>query len=145
VWTAGAGTTEWTTPGNWDKNVSPVPEDSATIPVLGSAIYPVFTAPQTIGRIVVADGANVNVAGFSLEVDGDALAGLSGGIVSSIAGGIIILNGDATLPGEMQGVLPRTRVTRSYTLTGNVNATAPVRVESGRIRSTGFRLRVQSQ
>ena len=40
TWTAGAGTTDWNTPGNWDRGVAPVPEDSATIPVVGSAINP---------------------------------------------------------------------------------------------------------
>lgn len=145
VWTAGAGTTDWNTPGNWDRNVSPVPEDSATIPVVGSAIYPVFTASQGIGRIEVADLANVSLGAFDLTVSGDALAGPgpAGGIVSTV--GRIILTGDATPPGEMRGVLPRMRVTNSYTMTASVNAIAPVRVESGRIRNTSFRLRVSSQ
>jgi len=142
VWTAGAGTTDWNTPGNWDKNVSPVPEDSATVPVLASAIYPVFTANQGIGRIDVADGATVTVGVFDLNVSQDALAGLSGGILGTT--GRIILTG-ATPPNEVSGVLPRMRVSAPYNLAGNVNTTASLRVESGRIRSTGFRIRVQSQ
>src|SRR5262249_32462217 len=54
-WPAGAATTDWNTAGNWDLGVSPVAEDSATIPVVGSAIYPSFTAGQSIGRVIVDD------------------------------------------------------------------------------------------
>jgi hypothetical protein len=140
TWTAGASTTDWNTPGNWDRAVSPVPEDSATIPVVGSAIYPVFTANQSIGRIDVADGANVNLGAFELTASQDALAGLSGGIVATV--GRVILTGTAK---TVSGAMPRMRVSGTYNLAGNVNATAPVRVESGRIRSTSFRLRAISQ
>jgi hypothetical protein len=140
TWTAGAGTTDWNAPGNWDRGVGPVPQDSATIPVVGSAIYPAFTANQGIGRIDVADGAQVNLNAFDLTASQDALAGLSGGITATV--GRIILTGSAK---TTSGVMPRMRVSGTYNLAGNVNATAPVRVESGRIRSTSFRLRVVSQ
>jgi len=140
TWTAGAGTTDWNTPGNWDRNVAPVAEDSATVPVLASTIYPMFTTDQSIGRIDVADAAQVNVAGFALTASQDALAGISGGIVGT--GGRVILTGSAK---TTSGTMPRMRVSGTYNLAGNVNATAPVRVEGGRIRSTSFRLRVLSQ
>ena len=140
TWTAGAGTTDWNTPGNWDRGVAPVPEDSATIPVLGSAIYPVLVANQGIGRIDVADGATLNLGVFDLTVSEDAIAGLSGGILGST--GRVLLTGIAQ---DTEGQMPRMRVSGTYNLTGNVNAIAPVRVESGRIRSTSFRLRVISQ
>jgi hypothetical protein len=145
TWTAGAGTTEWSTPANWDRGVAPVPEDSATVPVVGSAIYPQLTANQGIGAVIVADGASLNLDVFDLTVSDDAIAGLSGGIVSSV--GRIILTGTGFGGGSnlMAGVMPRMRVTGPYTMDANVNAVAPVRVESGRIRNTSFRLRVVSQ
>jgi hypothetical protein len=140
TWTAGAGTTDWNAAGNWDRGASPVAEDSATIPVVGSAVYPVFTANQSIGSISVADGAQVNLGAFDLTASQDALAGLSGGIVGTV--GRVILTGTAR---TTAGVMPRMRVSGTYNLAGNVNAVAPVRVESGRVRSTSFRLRVVSQ
>ena len=140
VWTAGAGTNDWNTPANWDRGASPVPEDSATIPVLGSMIYPVFTANQSIGQITVADAASVNLMAFDLTASQDAVAGLSGGIVATT--GRVILTGIAK---TTEGVMPRMRVTGTYSMTGNVNAVAPFRVEGGRMRNTSFRLRVLSQ
>ncbi|MFL5385317.1 MAG: hypothetical protein ACJ8GN_22590 [Longimicrobiaceae bacterium] len=140
VWTAGAGTTDWNTPGNWDRGVSPVAEDSATIPVVGVGIYPVFTANQSIGRIDVADAAAVHIGPFDLTASQDVLAGLSGGITSTT--GRVLMTGIAK---TTSGLLPRMRVSGTYSLAGNVNSTASLRVESGRIRSTGFRIRVVSQ
>jgi hypothetical protein len=140
VWTAGAGTTDWNTPANWDRGVSPVPEDSATVPVLASAIYPVLTANQGIGRIEVADGASVSLGVFDLTASQDVLAGLGGGITATT--GRVLMTG---IGKTTEGLLPRMRVSGTYTLTGNVNTTASLRVESGRIRNTSFRLRVISQ
>ena len=142
TWTAGAGTTDWNTPGNWDRGVAPVAEDSATVPVVGSAIYPVLVANQAIGSITVADGATLNLGAFDLTASEDAISGLSGGIFSSP--GRLILTG-STPPNNTEGVMPRMRVNGSYIMTGNINAVAPFRVEGGRMRSTSFRLRVISQ
>jgi hypothetical protein len=139
VWTGAMGTTDWNAPGNWDRGVSPVAEDSATIPVVATA-YPVLAANQAIGAITVADAASLNLSAFDLTVSADALAGLNGGITATV--GRVILTGSAK---TVAGVMPRMRVTGTYNLTGNVNATAPFRVEGGRIRSTSFRLRVISQ
>ena len=141
VWTAGAGTTDWNTPANWDRGVAPVPEDSATVPVLASAIYPALTANQGIGRVQVADGASLNVGAFDLTASKDVLAGLSGGITATT--GRVLMTGVGGF--GTSGVLPRMRVSGTYNLVGNVNATASLRVESGRIRSTSFRIRVVSQ
>jgi hypothetical protein len=139
TWTAGAATTDWNTPGNWDRGVSPVAEDSAVVPVLGSAIYPLFTANQSIGRIDVADAAQVSLGAFDLTASQDALAGATGGIVSTV--GRVILTGAGKTVG---GGMPRLRVSGTYNLASNVNAKAPIRVDLGRVRNTGFRLRAQS-
>jgi hypothetical protein len=146
TWTAGAGTTDWNTPGNWDRGVSPVAEDSATIPVVASGIYPALTANQSIGSIIVNDGGLLNLGAFDLTANADAISGLtSGGIVSSV--GRLILTG--LEPGDdgnaTGGLMPRMRVTGYYSMSTNINAVAPFRVESGRLRNTSLRLRVISQ
>jgi hypothetical protein len=122
------------------KSEAPVAEDSATIPVLGSAIYPALTANQSIGRIMVDDGASVNIGAFDLTASQDALAHASGGIFGTV--GRLLLTGVAK---TTSGALPRMRVSGTYSLDGNVNAVAPLRVEGGRIRNTSFRLRIASQ
>jgi hypothetical protein len=140
VWTAGASTTDWNTPGNWDRNVAPVPEDSATVPVLASAIYPALTANQGIGAITVADGAQVSLGAFDLTASQDAIAGLTGGITATT--GRVFLTGFSK---TTAGLLPRLRVSGTYSVAGNVNSTASLRVEGGRLRNTSFRIRVISQ
>lgn len=140
VWTAGAATTDWNTPGNWDRGVSPVAEDSAAIPVVGSAIYPVLTGNQGIGRIDVADGASMSLGAFDLTASQDVLAGITGGITAST--GRVLMTGTSR---TTSGVLPRMRVSGTYNLAGNVNSVATLRVEGGRLRSTSFRIRVVSQ
>jgi len=140
TWTAGASTTDWNTPANWDRGVAPVPEDSATIPVLASAIYPVLTANQGIGAITVADGAQLSLGVFDLTASEDVLAGLSGGITATT--GRVLMTGTAQ---TTSGLLPRMRVSGTYSLAANVNSTASLRVDGGRLRSTSFRIRVISQ
>src|SRR5205085_9448981 len=119
---------DWNTPGNWDRGVAPVAQDSAVIPVVGSATYPALTANQGIGRIDVADAAQVNLGAFDLTASQDALAGATGGIVGST--GRVILTGTAK---TVSGVMPRLRVSGTYNLAANVNAKAPIRVEGGRV------------
>ncbi|HKP76973.1 MAG TPA: Ig-like domain-containing protein [Longimicrobiaceae bacterium] len=140
VWTAGASTTDWNTPANWDRGVAPLPEDSATIPVLASAIYPALTANQGIGRVQVDDGAQLSLSAFDLTASKDVLAGLSGGITATT--GRVLMTGSAQ---TTSGLLPRMRVSGTYSLAGNVNSTASLRVEGGRLRSTSYRIRVTSQ
>ncbi len=64
----------------------------------------------------------------------------TGGITSTA--GRLILTGTAR---DLTGVVPRLRVTGTYTLTGNVTTIAPLQVQSGRLRNTAFRIRVSQQ
>jgi hypothetical protein len=139
TWTGALLTTDWNAPGNWDRGVSPVAEDSATIPVVATT-YPVLAANQSIGSITVADAAQLDLSAFDLTVSQDAISGVSGGIVGST--GRIVLTGIAK---STEGRMPRMRVNGTYNMTGNINAIAPFRVEGGRMRNTSFRLRVISQ
>ncbi|HYH82934.1 MAG TPA: hypothetical protein VEX86_24280 [Longimicrobium sp.] len=144
VWTAGATNTNWNDPANWDRNVAPVAQDSATIPVVGSGIYPVLVQNQSIGRLVIDNTASMNLQSFDLTASQDVYASSTlstGGITGTV--GRVILTGSAKLT---HGIMPRIRVNSgTYSLDGNINAKAPLRVDLGRIRNQGFRLRVVSQ
>jgi hypothetical protein len=137
TWTDGAGTNDWNAPANWDRGVDPVAQDSVVVPVVASAVYPVLVENESIGGITVADGARITLGAFNLTASENVTsAPVTGGIVGSA--GRVNLTGTAK---TVSGIFPRVTVTGSYSLTGNMEATAPLRIESGRLRSTQFRIR----
>ncbi|HET6231604.1 MAG TPA: hypothetical protein VFE05_16140 [Longimicrobiaceae bacterium] len=141
TWTAGASSTDWNATGNWDRAVAPVAQDTAVVPVVGSAIYPVLVQNQAISGLAVSDGATIDQNAFDLTASENVAASTAGG-----TGGITGTTGRLFLTGAGKtatGRLPRLRVSGTYSLTGNVNASAPVRVDGGRMRTTSFRLRIQ--
>lgn len=141
TWTAGVGTDDWNNPGNWSRGVSPVAQDSATVPVIGGGIYPRLVENEEIGAVTVADGAEIALGAFNLTAsDHVQSAPLTGGITS--VGGRLILTGYGK---NVSGRLPRMRVTGSYSLTGNVRTVAPLQTQGGRLRNTAFRIRVDGQ
>jgi hypothetical protein len=142
TWTAGAGTSDWHTGGNWGMGATPMYLDSVFIPTTpsGGAIFPVLASNVGILGVNVENGATIAIGPFNLTAGGDVATGLSGGITNTV--GSLFLNGTAK---TVHGVLPRTRVLGTYTLSGNVTARAPLRVESGRLRNSSFRVRVSSQ
>lgn len=136
-WTQAGGTDDWNTAANWSRNVDPVAEDSVTIPVVGSGIYPVLVENEYIGSITVADGAQLDLGPFNLVASQDVIsAPFSGGILGSA--GRLWLTGASN---SVTGRLPRIRVMGRYALTGNVQTTTSLQVQSGRLRNTGFRIR----
>jgi hypothetical protein len=138
AWTAGAATTDWNTPANWDRGVAPSAQDSVTIPVLGSAIYPVFTQDQGITDVTVADGAQISLGAFNLTA--------SGNVVSAPGtGGILATSGRTVMTGPgkvVTGRLPFMQVSGTYSLTGNVTGISRLRVDAGRVRNSAFRVRI---
>ncbi|HEX8432250.1 MAG TPA: Ig-like domain-containing protein [Longimicrobium sp.] len=137
TWTNAAATNDWNTPGNWDRGVQPVAEDSVTVPVVGSGIYPVLVENESIGGVTVADGARIEIGSFNLTASQNVIsAPFTGGIVG--AAGRVELTG---IEKSLSGQLPRLTVSGRYSLTGNVEATAPIRVVSGRLRNAEFRIR----
>jgi len=146
VWTGAALNTNWNDPANWDRNVGPVAQDSATVPVVGSGFYPAFTQNQSIGRLTVNDAASININAFDLTASQDVQASSTtstGGITGTT--GRVIMTGTA---GKLtQGLFPRMRLNTgaSYSLNGNVTATAPLRIDGARMRNDKFRLRVISR
>jgi hypothetical protein len=141
TWTAGAGNTDWNNPGNWDRAVSPVALDSATIPVVGSSLYPAFTANQQIGRVIVNDAAQIDLGAFDLTASQDAVSAASVGGISGTSGRLLLTGSSKVTTGRM----PHMRISGTYSMTGNITAVAPFRVDLGRLRNTAFRLRVTSQ
>jgi hypothetical protein len=142
TWTAEAGTSDWHTGGNWALGAVPMSLDSVFIPAAptGGAIFPQLAANVSILGVNVENGATIGLAAFNLTAGGDVATGTSGGITNTV--GSLILTGTAK---TVQGVLPRVRVLGTYSLTGNVTARAPLRVESGRLRNASFRVRAISQ
>lgn len=137
TWT-GSVSTDWVDGGNWDVGVAPGAQDTAVIPT-GRPNYPVLPASDTVGGVTMDDGTTLDLGAFDLTVGNDVLAGLTGGISSTT--GTLHLTGITKL---LQGNLPPMRVTGTYSLSGPVTARARVRVDGGRLRASGFRLRTTS-
>ncbi|HVG43571.1 MAG TPA: hypothetical protein VM890_02540 [Longimicrobium sp.] len=134
VWTAGAGTTDWHTNNNWNPQAVPGTLDSVYIPV-AAPLDPVLAANVTIMGVTVEDVATIGLNAFDLTANASVTAGLTGGITNTT--GRLILGGTAM---TVQGRLPRLRVTGTYSLTGNVNARAPIEVSAGRLTNGTYRL-----
>jgi hypothetical protein len=143
VWTSGAGSTDWNAPGNWDRNVNPTAQDSVTIPVVGSGLYPQLVENEQIRNVSIAQLASINIGAFDLTASENVTAsatGFAGGITGTV--GRVFFTGTGK---TASGNFPRMRVTGRYSMNGNITATAPLRVESGRVLNYGFRLRIVSQ
>lgn len=138
TWTAGAGTTDWHTGGNWQGGAVPMHLDSVFIPD-AAPLDPALAANVSVQGVTVENGATIALGAFNLTAGGNVTTGTSGGITNTV--GSLYLAGVAK---TVQGVLPRVRVTGTYSLTGNVTARAPLRVELGRLRNQGFRVRASS-
>jgi len=144
TWTAAAATTDWHTGGNWSPdNIEPQPADTAVVPSApsGGLLFPVLAANVTIGGLEVGDSpAQVNIGAFDLTATGDVTTGTLGGLVDGTVGRVILAGTARTVA----GTFPRVRVTGTYSLTANMLLDNNLRVESGRLRTTGFRIRVNN-
>jgi hypothetical protein len=141
TWTAGAGTVDWHTGGNWQGGAVPMSLDSVLVPAspAGGAIFPQLAANVPIMGVSVENGATINLSAFNLTAGANVTTGTSGGI-SSTTGRLVLAGVGRTF----HGVLPRLRVTGTYSLTGNVTTRAPVEVPLGRISNSSFRLQATS-
>ncbi len=137
IW-QGDVSTDYHTRGNWERDIVPVAMDTIIIPS-PSPNYPLLAQNADIGGIEVADGATLNLGAFNMTASRNVAAGLSGGIVSTV--GSLFLTGTA---GTVHGRMPRLRVTGTYSLSGNVTAVAPLRVDLGRLTSQYFRIQASN-
>ncbi|HEY0038443.1 MAG TPA: hypothetical protein VGB66_17215 [Longimicrobium sp.] len=140
VW-EGDVSTDWNTGANWQWGAPPFPLDTVQIPVVGTSLYPELVENESIGGVVVADGAALRLGSFNLTASSSVTSAPFSGGIESVAGRLY-LTGVAQ---NLSGRVPRLIVTGSYILTGNVQAVAPLRVEGGRLRNTTFRMRVDPQ
>jgi hypothetical protein len=134
VWT-GASSTDFSNRANWAFGVAPVVQDSILIPT-GLVTYPTLVANAQVTGVTVEQNANINVGAFDLTATGDVTT-------STLGGGILGTTGRVFLSGiakNVGGVLPRVRVTGTYTMISNLTTTASFEVTSGRITNSSFRL-----
>lgn len=138
TWTAGAGTTDWNTNGNWSPAAVPMTLDSVVVPA-GTPQYPLLVSNRQVAGVTVAEGATLGLGAFDLTASANVLAGTTGGVTGT-TGRLVLVGTAATL----QGRVPRLRVTGTYSMTGNVTAKATVQVDAGRLTDGLFRLQVDS-
>jgi len=138
IWTAGQGTTNWTHALNWFPSAVPMTLDSVYIPA-SAAMMPHLVSNVQIEGVTVEDVATLNLDAFNLTATANVTAGLTGGVTNT--SGQLILAGIAR---TVQGKLPRIRVTGTYSLTGNVNARAPIQSDAGRLTVSAFRLQADA-
>jgi len=145
-WTAGAGTTDWYTNGNWSPAAVPMSEDSVVIPG-DKSFYPVLTQNTTTAGLRMTDGTtlqpSVNVGAFDLTVNGNvdiANLGTFGGSGRLLLGGLAKTVGGGLSNFDVRNL----RVTGTYSATSNLNVTGGrIVVQGGRLRSVGYRVRVR--
>jgi hypothetical protein len=137
TWT-GAVSTDWHTGGNWSPAAVPMMLDSVIIP-LAAPLDPLLAANVEVAGVTVEDAATLGLGAFNLTATGDVKAGLSGGITNT--SGRLFLAGVAR---TVEGRLPTVTVTGTYSLSGNLNSRASLRVQGGRLRASAFRIRTES-
>jgi hypothetical protein len=139
TWT-GATSTDWHTAANWSGGVVPAATDTAVVPAAVSN-FPALAANVSIGGVEVGDApARIDLGAFDLTATGDVTTGTLGGMVTGTVGRMILAGTARTVVGSF----PRVRVTGTYSLNGNLTVNHNLRVEAGRLRSTGFLIRVDN-
>jgi hypothetical protein len=143
----GATDNQWETGSNWlPDSIAPVPQDTAVVPDTTSSVnFPNLTANESVAGLEVLDLTpggvvpTVSLGAFNLTASGDVLTTNSGAVTNT--SGVLELGGTGRV---VAGTLPFVRVTGTYSLIGNVTLRAPLRVDLGRLTSTGFRVQATS-
>lgn len=146
--------TAWENGGNWAPDaIKPEPTDTAVVAdSIATAVFPVLSANESIGGVEVEDltaGGTIpmiSLGAFNLTASGDVCTNsgpCAGGVVFGSANinstvGQLLLTGTAR---TIRGLVPRINVLGTYSLSGNLTVSQRIRVQSGRLRNTGFRIR----
>jgi hypothetical protein len=138
TWTAGAGTTDWHTNLNWSPSAVPGTQDSVYIPV-AAPLDPQLAANVQVQGVTVENIALISLGAFDLTAQGNVTTGTTGGITNT--SGRVFLAGTAK---TVEGRLPVTRVTGTYSLTANLTTRASLQVDAGRLTVSAFRLQTDS-
>lgn len=153
-WTGAAGTTNWETGANWAPDaIKPEASDTAVVAdSIAGTNFPALNQNESIGGVEVEDLTpggtipSVSLGAFNLTASGDVCTNsgpcagptVFGNANINSASGQLILSGIAR---TVRGVLARINVVGTYSLSGNITVSQRIRVQSGRLRSTGFRIR----
>lgn len=145
TWTGNVDT-NWLTNGDWAQLYHPGVQDSVVIPG-DRPNYPLLVANTTTAGVNMTSGASVqpfiNLSSFDFTVSGDVALGTTGTFTGT---GRLILTGNSnTFGGGLTNFDVRNlRITGRYSASSNVNVTGGrIVVQGGRLRSTGFRVRVR--
>lgn len=143
TWTGAAGVTNWENGANWlPDSIVPQPTDTAVVADDVATIFPVLNQNESVGGVEVLDITpggvipEVALGAFNLDASGSVITTNQGEITSTV--GRLILSG---IGQTAEGLLPRLTVTGTYSLSGNITTRASIRVQSGRLRNTSFRIR----
>jgi hypothetical protein len=143
TWTGATGTTNWETGANWlPDSIPPQPTDTAVVNDVSATIFPELNQNESVGGVEVLDITpggvipSIDLGAFNLDASGSVITNEQGEITGTV--GRLNLTGTAQ---TVEGLLPRTTVTGTYSLSGNVTSRASTRVQGGRLRTTGFRIR----
>lgn len=140
--------TDWFTNGDWVQNMHPGVQDSVIIPG-DRPFYPLLVQNTSIRGITMTTGGAVqpfiNLSSFDLNVAGDVQLGTTGTFTGT---GRLILSGTSNVVGGglSNFDVRNLRITESgrYSASSNLNVTGGrIVVQGGRLRSTGFRVRVR--
>lgn len=145
-WTGAAAVTNWENGANWwPDSIAPQAQDTAVIPDTTASIFPELVQNEMVGGLEVLDITpggvipTVNLGAFNLEASGSVITTNQAEVESTV--GRLFLTGTAQ---TVEGILPRITVTGTYSLSGNVNSRASLRVQGGRLRSQSFRIRTNN-
>lgn len=121
---------------NWEHNIVPVAVDTIVIP-FPSPNYPSLVQNVQVGGILMGEGATLSLGSFDITASRNVVASSAGGTGIVSTTGRLYLSGIA---GQVQGRVPRLRVTGTYSLSGPLWIKAPLQVDGGRLTSHGYRI-----
>ena len=133
------GSTDYYAPSNWSApGGPPSPNDSIYIPA-GLGNYPTITQNQSIEDVFIETGATINISSFDFTVARN-MSAIGTGLTGT---GRLLMTGIGVLSGNSYRnlrILDGGRVS----LEANLDVTGGrIVVQGGRLRSTGFRIRVR--
>jgi hypothetical protein len=144
-WTGLAGVTNWENGTNWwPDSIAPQAQDTAVVPDTTASIFPQLVQNEVVGGVEVLDLTpggvipTISLGAFILDASGSVIT-TNSAIDNTV--GRLFLTGTAQ---TVEGRLPFVTVTGTYSLSGNINTRASLRVQGGRLRSTSFRIRTES-
>lgn len=122
---------DWFTAGNWLDGLVPGASSMVSVPVdslISGAGRPVLSASTVVGGVRVGSNSTLDLAGFTLEVQGNVDAS------GPITGGTVHMSGSGSV---LDGQLPALRVTAGVQLQGAVRTSGAVSISDGSLTLNG--------